>query len=73
MYYSKLINDFGVIIYLYMDIILIISTNMNDVNDTKKYLTSKFKMKSLNLVNIILGIKVRKTIRVFLFFNLIIL
>ena len=73
MYYSKLINDFGVIIYLYMDIILIISTNMNDVNDTKKYLTSKFKMKSLNLVNIILGFKVRKTIRVFLFFNLIIL
>jgi len=48
MYYSKLINDVGVIIYLYMDIILIISTNMNDVNDTKKYLTSKFKMKSLN-------------------------
>jgi hypothetical protein len=69
MYYSKLINDFGVIIYLYMDIILIISTNMNDVNDTKKYLTSKFKMKSLNLVNTILGIKVRKTMRVFLFFN----
>jgi len=52
-----------------MDIILIISTNMNDVNDTKKYLTSKFKMKSLNLVNTILGIKVRKTMRVFLFFN----
>jgi hypothetical protein len=37
---------------------LIISTNMNDVNDTKKYLTSNFRMKDLNEVDTILGIKV---------------
>ena len=38
--YSKFTNDFGVIICLYVDDMLIISINMNDVNDTKKYLTS---------------------------------
>jgi hypothetical protein len=34
---------------------------MNDVNDTKKYLTSKFRIKDLNEVDAILGIKVKKT------------
>jgi len=43
-----------------MDDMLIISTNMNDVNDTKKYLTSNFRMKDLNKVDTILGIKVKK-------------
>jgi len=45
--YSKFTNDFGVIIYLYMDDILIISTNINDVNDTKKYLTFKIQNERL--------------------------
>ena len=39
---------------------LIIGTNMHGVNDTKSYLTSKFKMKDLGEVDTILGIKVRK-------------
>jgi len=55
--YSKIINDFGVILCFYMDDMLFISTNMND---TKKYITSKFKMKNLNELDIILDIKVRK-------------
>jgi len=43
--YFKFINNFGVIICLYVDDdIIIISTNMNDINDTKKYLTLKLKM-----------------------------
>jgi hypothetical protein len=49
--YSKFTNDFGVIICLYVDDMLIISINMNDVNDTKKYITSQFKMKDLNEVD----------------------
>jgi len=53
---------------------LIISTNMNGVNDTKKYLTSKFKIKDLNEIDTISGIKVKKnTVRVLLFINLIVL
>ena len=39
---------------------LIIGTNMDGVQDTKKYLSSQFKMKDLNEVDTILGIKVRK-------------
>lgn len=43
---------------------LIISTNINVVNDMKKYLkkylTWKFRIKDLNEVDIILGIKVKK-------------
>jgi len=60
-----------------MDDMLIISTNMNDVNDTKKYLTSKFRIKDLNEVDAILGIKVKKKnkniVRGFALVNLIIL
>ena len=39
---------------------LIISTNINVVNDMKKYPTWKFKIKDLNEVDIILGIELRK-------------
>ena len=53
--YSKFTNSFGVIICLYVDDLLIFGTNMQGVNDTKKYLTSQFKMKDLGEVNTILG------------------
>jgi hypothetical protein len=39
---------------------LIFGTYMKSVCETKKYLTSMFKMKDLNKVDIILGIKVKK-------------
>lgn len=39
---------------------LIVTTNMDGVNDTKKYLSSRFKMKDLDEVDTILGIKVKK-------------
>ena len=58
--YSKFVDDFGVIICLYVDDLLIFGTNMHGVNDTKKYLTSQFKMKDLGEVDTILGIKVKK-------------
>jgi hypothetical protein len=43
-----------------VDDMLVINTNINGVNDAKKYLTLKFKMKDLNEVDKILGIKVKK-------------
>ena len=58
--YSKFTKDYGVIIYLYMDDMLIIGTNMLGILETKKYLTSNFKMKYLGEVDTILGIKVKK-------------
>jgi hypothetical protein len=58
--YSKFTKDFGVIICLYVDNILIFSTNMIGIVETKRYLTSIFKMKDLGEVDTILGIKVKK-------------
>jgi hypothetical protein len=39
---------------------LILGTNMEGISETKKYLTSRFKMKDLKEVDTILGIKVKK-------------
>ena len=57
--YSKFTKDYGVIVCLYIDDMLVIGTNMHEINETKKYLTSQFKMKDLGEVVTILGIKVK--------------
>jgi len=53
--YFKFSKDFGVIIYLYVDDMLIFSTDMIRIVETKRYLTFIFKMKDLGEVDIILG------------------
>jgi hypothetical protein len=58
--YSKFTKEYGVIVCLYVDDMLIFGTNMKGIYETKKYLTSMFKMKDLNEVDTILGIKVKK-------------
>ena len=58
--YSKFTKDFGVIIYLYIDDMLIFSTNMIGIVETKRYLISIFKIKYLCEVDTILDIKVKK-------------
>ncbi|OMO97119.1 Integrase, catalytic core [Corchorus capsularis] len=58
--YSKFTSEYGVVICLYVDDMLIFGTNMIGINETKKFLTSVFKMKDLNEVDTILGIKVIK-------------
>uniref|UniRef100_A0A2N9ECZ6 Uncharacterized protein n=1 Tax=Fagus sylvatica TaxID=28930 RepID=A0A2N9ECZ6_FAGSY len=58
--YSKFTVEYGVIVCLYMDDMLIFGTNMLGVCETKKYFASMFKMKDLNEANTILGIKVKK-------------
>ncbi|KAJ9535862.1 hypothetical protein OSB04_un000976 [Centaurea solstitialis] len=58
--YSKFNDDYGVIVCLYVDDMLIIGTNMKGVNETKTYLSSCFRMKDLNEVDTILGIKIQK-------------
>ncbi|KAK6940396.1 Reverse transcriptase, RNA-dependent DNA polymerase [Dillenia turbinata] len=59
-FYSKFTQNYGVIIYLYMEDLLIIGTNMQGVNDTKKYLTLQFKIKDLGEAETIFGIKGKK-------------
>ena len=58
--YSKFTEKFGVIICLYVDDMPIIGTNMDGVNDTKAYLSSKLQMKDLGVVDKILGVKVKR-------------
>jgi hypothetical protein len=58
--YSKFTSEYGIIVCLYVDNMLIFGTNMLNVCETKKYLASVFKMKDLNEADTILGIKVKR-------------
>nr|GEU52972.1 zinc finger, CCHC-type [Tanacetum cinerariifolium] len=58
--YSKFTKDYGVILCLYVDDILIVETNMESINETKKFLSSCFQMKDMNEVDTILRIKVKR-------------
>ncbi|GJT69582.1 zinc finger, CCHC-type containing protein [Tanacetum coccineum] len=57
--YSKFTKDYGVILCLHVDDILIVRTNMEGINETKKFLSSCFQIKDMNEVDTILGIKVK--------------
>ncbi|GKA50159.1 retrovirus-related pol polyprotein from transposon TNT 1-94 [Tanacetum coccineum] len=57
---NKFTKDYGVILCLYVDDILIVGTNMEGINETKKFLSSCFQMKDMNEVDTILGIKVKR-------------
>ncbi|XP_070008283.1 uncharacterized protein [Nicotiana sylvestris] len=50
-----------VIIYLYMDDMLIFGPNLDIVNETKNLLSSKFEMKDLEEAYVILGTKIKRT------------
>ena len=58
--YSKFTKEYGVIVCLYVDDMLIFGTNMKGVCEIKKYLSSLFQMKDLNGVDTILGIKIKR-------------
>ncbi|GKC43230.1 zinc finger, CCHC-type containing protein [Tanacetum coccineum] len=53
-------SDKGVIICLYVDDMLIFGTNQNQVDKTKKFLSSKFSMKDIGEADVILGIKIKR-------------
>ena len=56
--YSKFENGVGVIICLYVDDMLIFGSNLKYVEETKRFLSSKFDMKDLGEADVILGIKI---------------
>nr|GEX50386.1 zinc finger, CCHC-type [Tanacetum cinerariifolium] len=51
-------SDKGVIICLYVDDMLIFVTDQNQVDKTKKFLSSRFSMKDMGEADVILGIKI---------------
>nr|GEV32974.1 zinc finger, CCHC-type [Tanacetum cinerariifolium] len=59
--YSNFDNsDERVIICLYVDDMLIFRTDQNQVDKTKKFLSSRFSMKDMGEANVILGIKIKR-------------
>lgn len=54
-------NKTSVIIYLYVDDLLILRTDMHAIINTKNLMSLKFDMKDLGETSVILGIKLNKT------------
>ena len=59
--YNKYENNTSVVICLYVDDMLIFGTSLEVLCETKKFLGSKFDMKDLGKVEVILGIKITRT------------
>ena len=59
--YSKYKNNTCIVICLYVDDMLIFGTSLQVVCETKKFLGSKFDMKDLGEVEVILEIKITRT------------
>lgn len=62
-----------IIICLHVDDILIFGPNVNVINETKNFLSSKFEMKDLGEADVILGVKIKRTSNGFHCLSLIIL
>ena len=56
-----LIMNHEVIVCLYVDDMLIMSKDINDINATKRMLSSKFDMKDLGVADLILEVRIIKT------------
>ena len=59
--YVKNVEHGYVIVCLYIDDMLIVGSDGKMIASTKNMLNSKFDMKDLGLVNVILGIKIKRT------------
>ena len=59
--YSKFEDNTCVIIYLYVNDMLIFRTSLKVVCETKKFLGFKFNMKNLGEAEVFLGIKITRT------------
>lgn len=57
--YYKFTDGYAMIIFLFIDDLLIFSTNQKGIFETKIYLISNFKMKDFCEIDIILDIKVK--------------
>ncbi|GJY44250.1 zinc finger, CCHC-type containing protein [Tanacetum coccineum] len=53
-------SDKGVMICLYVDDMRIFGTDQNQVDKTKKFLSSRFSMKDMGEADVILGIKIKR-------------
>ena len=59
--YTKTVENVYIIVYLYVDDMLILGTNIEVIKSTKRILSKNFDIKDLVVANIILEIKIIKT------------
>ena len=60
-FYSKNFENDYIILYLYVDDILILETSLDAIQEVKDYLSQNFDMKDLGPAGMILGMKISKT------------
>ena len=58
--YTKIVENECVIIYLYVDDMLIFCTSLNIVHKIKSFLASKFDMKDMGEASVILGVQIKR-------------
>ncbi|GAA0164555.1 hypothetical protein LIER_20158 [Lithospermum erythrorhizon] len=59
--YCKFNGNKGVVICLYVDDMLIFGTDLQQVEETKNFLSTKFFMKYMDVADVILGIKMTRS------------
>lgn len=67
--YFKFTKNYGVLVYVFVGDIIITRINMADINETKKYLTSQFKIGDLGELSI-LCIKLQRIVGDLFYVNL---
>ena len=60
--YCKSINDEHTVLCLYVDDILSFGSNLSIINVTKSFLCSNFEMKDMGVADVILGLKITRSI-----------
>ena len=58
--YFKLIGDYVIYLFLYVDDMLLIGNNKEIIQDLKTQFSSKFDMKDLGVANYILGMEIKR-------------
>lgn len=60
--YYKVVGDDCIVLCLYVHDILLFGSNIRIINKTKSFLCNKFEMKDMGVANVILGLKLSRSI-----------
>lgn len=58
--YYKSFDDYYIILLLYVDDMLVAGSNIHEINNLKEHLSKEFKMKDLDVVKHILGMRISR-------------
>ena len=62
--YCKQVGEHFIYVVLYVDDILLVGNNMKVIKEVKLHLSSKFDMKDLGAVNLILGWRSKEIVKI---------